>query len=410
MRFFVGVDWGSREHAACVLDEEGKVVAERMFAHTPAGLQELADWIVKHAPEQASIAIEVPRGPVVEALVDRGLEVFAINPKQLDRFRDRFGPSGAKDDRRDARVLADSLRTDGRAFRKVVAAAAWLVELRELSRMRDELVIERVALTNGIREQLGRYFPQMLEVIDEVDTSWAMALLEVAPTPAAARTLPRAKLARAMVGVRRLTVDEARTKLRGPGFHVAAGTIEAASRHMKMLLRRLVLIVQELRDCDAAIEATFEGLTNVEAGPAKVEKENDDPGQQSEQRDVAVLLSLPGVGRTILAALLAEAWEALRTRNYHALRVMSGAAPVTKRSGKQLSVMRRLSRNKRLEQAVYHWARCSTQHDPTSRSKYAALRARGHSHGRALRGVADRLLGVACAMLQSGTTFQAEPT
>jgi hypothetical protein len=402
MRFFGGVDWGSREHAACVLDEEGKVVAERMFAHTPAGLQELADWIVKHAPEQASIAIEVPRGPVVEALVDRGLEVFAINPKQLDLFRDRFGPSGAKDDRRDARVLADSLRTDGRAFRKVVAAAAWLVELRELSRMRDELVIERVALTNGIREQLGRYFPQMLEVIDEVDTAWAMALLEVAPTPAAARTLPRAKLDRVMAGVRRLTVDEARTRLRGRGFHVAPGTTEAASRHMKMLLRRLVLIVQELRDCDAAIEATFEGLT-------KVERENDDLGQQSEQRDVAVLLSLPGVGRTILAALFAEAWEALRTRNYHALRVMSGAAPVTKRSGKQLSVMRRLSRNKRLEQAVYHWARCSTQHDPTSRSKYTALRARGHSHGRALRGVADRLLGVACAMLQSGTTFRAEP-
>jgi len=402
MRFFGGVDWGSREHAACVLDEEGKVVAERMFAHTPAGLQELGDWIVKHAPEQASIAIEVPRGPVVEALVDRGLEVFAINPKQLDRFRDRFGPSGAKDDRRDARVLADSLRTDGRAFRKVVAAAAWLVELRELSRMRDELVIERVALTNGIREQLGRYFPQMLEVIDEVDTSWAMALLDVAPTPAAARTLPRAKLERVMAGVRRLTVDEARTRLRGRGFHVTPGTIEAASRHMKMLLRRLVLIVQELRDCDAAIEATFEGLTKGEA-------ENDDLGQQSEQRDVAVLLSLPGVGRTILAALLAEAWEALRTRNYHALRVMSGAAPVTKRSGKQLAVVRRLSRNKRLEQAVYHWARCSTQHDPTSRSKYAALRARGHSHGRALRGVADRLLGVACAMLQSGTTFRAEP-
>jgi hypothetical protein len=401
MRFFIGVDWGSREHAACVLDEKGEVVAERMFAHSPAGLQELAEWIGKHVPKQAAVAIEVPRGPVVEALLDRGLEVFAINPKQLDRFRDRFGPSGAKDDRRDARVLADSLRTDGRAFRKVVAAAAWLVELRELSRMRDDLVVERVALTNGIREQLGRFFPQMLEVIDEIDASWAMALLQAAPTPVAARALPRAKLSKIMAEVRRLSVDEVRKKLRGKGFQVAPGTVEAASRHMTMLLRRLVLVVQELRECDATIEATFARLTETEAG-------TDDLGQQSEQRDVAVLLSLPGVGRTILAALLAEAWEALRTRNYHALRVMSGAAPVTKRSGKQLAVSRRLSRNKRLEQAVYHWARCSTQRDPKSRAKYAALRARGHSHGRALRGVADRLLGVACAMLQSGETFRDE--
>ena len=54
---------------------------------------------------------------------------------------------------------------------------------------------------------------------------------------------------------------------------------------------------------------------------------------------------------------------------------------------------------------MYHWARVATQHDPRSRSKYAALRSRGHSHGRALRSVADRLLNVACAMLRSGTTF-----
>ena len=401
MRYFVGVDWGSREHAACVVGERGELVAERFFAHTPAGLRELASWVATHAPEQAWVAIETPRGPVVEALLDRELEVFSINPKQLDRFRDRFGPSGAKDDRRDARVLADSLRTDARAFRKVEPAGDWQVELRELSRMRDGLVVERVSLTNGIREQLGRYFPQMLEVIDEVDTAWAMNLLEIAPTPAAARILPRAKLAKLMSGVRRLSVDEARAKLRATGFVVAEGTVKASSRHMQMLLRRLAVIVKELHECDAAIDAML--------APNETDGETDDLGQKGEQRDAEVLLSLPGLGRTTVAALLAEAWEALRTRNYHALRMMSGAAPVTKRSGKQLAVTRRLARNKRLEQAIYHWARCAAQHDAKSREKYTALRSRGHSHGRALRGVADRLLAVACAMLQSGETFRAEP-
>ena len=399
MERFVGIDWGSQEHAACVVGTSGELVAERMFAHKPAGLRELADWIVEHAGQKAAVGIEVPRGPVVETLLDRGFDVFALNPKQLDRFRDRFGPSGAKDDRRDARVLADSLRTDRRAFRKVALGAAWLVELRELSRMRDDLVRERVALSNGIQEQLGRYFPQMLEVIGSVDTSWSMALLQSVPTPAAARALPRAKLERIMSSVRRLSVDEARAKLRGPGFQVAPGTAEGASRRMQMLLRRLVLIVQELHGCDAAIEAIFTGLT---------ETEENVPGQQGEQRDVKVLRSLPGVGRTVLAALLAEAWEALRDRNYHALRLTSGTAPVTLRSGKQLLVVRRLSRNPRLEEAVYHWARCATQRDDTSRAKYAALRARGHSHGRALRSVGDRLLRVACAMLASGEEFRSE--
>ena len=64
--------------------------------------------------------------------------------------------------------------------------------------------------------------------------------------------------------------------------------------------------------------------------------------------------------------------------------------------------------NIRLRNAVYHWSRVATQHDAHARARYAALRARGHSHGRALRGVADRLLNVACAMLRDGTLY--DPT
>ena len=59
----------------------------------------------------------------------------------------------------------------------------------------------------------------------------------------------------------------------------------------------------------------------------------------------------------------------------------------------------------RLRQAVFHWARITVQHDPKSRGPHEALRARGHSYGRALRGVADRLLGVACVLLKRHTLF-----
>jgi len=129
------------------------------------------------------------------------------------------------------------------------------------------------------------------------------------------------------------------------------------------------------------------------------------PGQQAEQRDVAILASLPGVGRIVLATLLAEAFDPLRRRDYHALRCLCGVAPVTKRSGKSKIVIRRLAAHVRLTNAVYHWARIAVQHDPRSRAKYTALRSRGHGHARALRSVADRLLAVACAMLESQTAF-----
>ena len=132
------------------------------------------------------------------------------------------------------------------------------------------------------------------------------------------------------------------------------------------------------------------------------------PGQEPEQRDVTILRSLPGVGRIVLATLLAEASEPLRRRDYHALRPLSGVAPVTKRSGKRSIVIVRRACHMRLRGAVYHWARVAIQHDPLSRHRYAELRKRGHSHGRALRSVADRLLAVACAMLTRRTLFDPE--
>ena len=129
------------------------------------------------------------------------------------------------------------------------------------------------------------------------------------------------------------------------------------------------------------------------------------PGQIAEQRDAAILRSLPGVGRIVLATLLAEAHQAVQTRDYRALRTLTGVAPVTKRSGKSRRVEMRQACSIRLRTAVYHWARVATIHDARSRARYASLRGRGHSHGRALRGVADRLLAVACAMLESKTTY-----
>jgi transposase len=111
---------------------------------------------------------------------------------------------------------------------------------------------------------------------------------------------------------------------------------------------------------------------------------------------------MPGNGRIVLATLLAEAWDALQRRDYHALRALCGVAPIAKRSGNSRVVIRRLACHPRLRNAVYHWANAAIQYDDKSRAKYDALRARG---ARALRSVADRLLAVARAMLKNGTLF-----
>ncbi len=187
---FAGIDWGSRTHQVCVVDNKGEVLAERAFDHGGAGLAEMAAWILAAAdaePRAVGIAIEVPHGPVVETLMERGFPVHAVNPKQLDRFRDRFSPAGAKDDRRDARVLANALRTDGQAFRHLDPEAPEIVELREWSRIASRLTRDRTRCVNQARQQFWRYYPKFCEVGSDLSKAWVRELRRLAPTPAKAR-------------------------------------------------------------------------------------------------------------------------------------------------------------------------------------------------------------------------------
>jgi transposase len=400
LEWFAGVDWAGEHHLACLVDATGRRVGERRVAHGGVGLGELCDWLIAStgAPaERIAVAIETSSGPVVEALLERGFIVYVVNPKQLDRFRDRFTLAGAKDDSLDGYVLADSLRTDRHLLRRLRLDDPLIIELREWSRMGEELKQERVRLANRMREQLWRYYPQMLK-LSNPDEDWLLALWQLAPTPAKAARLRPSAVERLLKAhrIRRLGADEVIATLGAKPLYSAPGTTEAASAHIATLLPRLRLVNQQ-------ISATERRLDELCARLA--EAQDAQPGQGCEQRDVAILRSLPGVGRIVLATLLAEAWQPLQRRDDHALRALGGAAPVTRRSGKSLVVLRRYACNKRLERALYHWARVASQHDPISRARYHALRQRGHSHGRALRTIADRLLAVACTLLQRQTPF-----
>jgi transposase len=405
-RWLVGIDWASREHVVSLLDGGGGKIGERKVAHDGAGLAEMIAWLLKTSggePGEIHVAIETPHGPIVEALLERGFHVYSINPKQLDRFRDRFTVAGAKDDSFDADVLGDSLRTDMRLFRKLSIAEPVIVELREWSRITEQLKRERIRVTNRMRDQLWRYYPQMLELADDLGADWLLALWELVPTPEKAARVRETTIARVLKKhrVRRFDAAHVLGELRKPALTVAQGTIEAATAHIRVAAERLRFLNRQITDAERQIDRLCEKLAEPVVGEDGVSA----AGQRQGQRDVAILDSLPGVGRIILATLLTEAPEALQRRDYHALRTLSGAAPVTRRSGKSCIVVRRYACNKRLRNALYNWALAAIQRDATSRAKYDALRARGHGHARALRSVGDRLLYVACAMLKSGTLF-----
>jgi transposase len=277
----------------------------------------------------------------------------------------------------------------------VTAGDPSVVELREWSRLAEELQQERLRLANRIRQQLWRYYPQLLELGEDVTAEWVLALWSVAPTPAKAAQLREATVARLLARhrIRRLDAASVLGVLRQPAITVAAGVTEAAVLHLRSLVARLRLANTELRHAEQKLDELCARLSQDATAAAH------DPC------DAAILRSLPGIGTVVLATLLTEAGDPLARRDYAALRTLSGVAPVTKRSGKTCTVVMRYAAQDRLRQAMFHWARVATVHDPKSRSRYEALRARGHSYGRALRGVADRLLGVACVLLRRQVLF-----
>ncbi len=272
----------------------------------------------------------------------------------------------------------------------------------------EELAQERVRLANRLREQLRRTYPQALQVTDDVAAQWAaewfLDLWARLPTPEKARRARQSGIARLLAARRIRKIDAAGLLaiLRQKPLTVAPGTVEAAGAHIRALSERLRLINRQIKQAHKRIDALCGAIaTEGDEG----DEGDETPGQKIGQRDVEILRSLPGVGRIVLATLLAEAFGPLCDRDYHALRSLSGVAPVTRSSGKHRVVVMRKACHMRLRTALYHWALVAIQHDPVSRDRYAVLRARGHGHGRALRSVADRLLGVACAMLQNQTLF-----
>jgi transposase len=400
--FYVGIDLAAEKHQACVVNRSGKVVGELGFEHSGAGLIDLIRSLEKLTCSMANrvgIVLETPRGPVVECVLERGYSVFSINPKQLDRFRDRHTVAGAKDDRRDAFVLADSLRTDLPLFRRLQQESAATIRLRELSRLEDDLIQDHNRLINQLREQLHRYFPQLLQLSSAAEDAWVWDLIEIAPVPATACKLTRGRIERVLKRhrIRRLTAEEVMTTLRVPALELATGSAEAASEHALLLLPRLRLIRKQRLDIASRMETLLDELT--EAGSETNDHEPKRP------TDVAVLRSLPGVGRIVASTLLAEASQAIADRDYQALRSYAGVAPVTRQSGNKKIVVMRRGCNNRLRNAVYHWSRVATMCDERSRAHYAKLRAQGHSHGRALRTLADRWLTVLVAMLTTQERF-----
>ena len=383
---FAGIDWPTQTRQVAVVDADGKILGERAFARNGEGLAAMADWILGRSPDgRAAAAIEKPHGPEVDALLERGVAVFALNPKQLDRFRDRFSPAGAKDDRRDARVLAGALATDLKAFREADAPPPDIIELRELSRTEGDPVEDGTRLTDKLKAQLRRCCPGLQQSLGPRPLDPRSDAAEGPPRatglrPSRAQETPRPSLRRKRSGrpSRQTRPDR------------------AGNRRGRRRLRRT--------DCPKAQSSQRRNQGRPEQDREGPES-NQGEGRRAIRRHPAVRprhrSRRPG----------RHPFRSLRQRPAGRSARPGcdfGVAPVTKRSGQAIVVQRRLAANARLRNAACHRAMAAIRRDKAGRANCHALRSRGHKHARAPGSVADRLPAVVCKMIETGQTFDPE--
>lgn len=395
-KWFLGIDCGFTKHQACLLDAHGRLIEEKVIDHTGEGLSVLLLWLKRVAGDRFSelaVSLESPHGAVVEVLLDHGAAVFALNPKQLDRFRDRFTVAGAKDDRRDAYVLAASMRTDLTAFRRLDPPNAFTVRLRELSRTLDDVTRDLRRWSNQLYDLLVRYFPAVLQLSAAADDAWVWDLLELATLPTAAARMSEEHVAPVLkrYRIRRFTAAQVCAVLRQEALPMASSSTESCAEHALLLLPVLRCLHAQRKQI---VHTMSELIENVVSCP-------EDPNHAT----VRAMLSIPGIGVQIATTLLAEASHLLAAKDRAGLRAYSGVAPVTKQSGKSKRIHMRRGCNQRVREACYHWARVCVQRDHQTRLHYRQLRDAGHGHARALRGVCDRLLSVLVSMLRTNQIY-----
>ncbi|HTZ86108.1 MAG TPA: IS110 family transposase [Solirubrobacteraceae bacterium] len=364
---YAGVDWASEKHDVLVQSEAGDELFSGTFTHDEAGITALCRTLVRL--EVQLVAIERPDGLLIERMLDAGLRVMAIHPNQVHAARPRFRTSGGKSDRFDAFVLCELARTDSHRFRVLVADSDETKALRALSRAREDLVQTRVELANQLRAELERFWPGATLIFDAIDSPIGLAFLERYPSPLDAKSLGEKRLGAFLARhsyCGRKKPAEMLAKLRdAPQGRTGESEIEARRAIVLALVAALRPIVAKIS------ELTSEIAHRIRTHP-----------------DGQIFLSLFRDPKSVLcaAALLAEIGDCRqRYPNAEALAADAGMSPVAVESGKRKVATFRWGCDKRLRQATSTLADATRHWHPWAQDRYAASRARGHDHPRAIR-------------------------
>jgi transposase len=387
---FVGDDWAEAHHDVYLCDEAGTRLGSRRLPEGVEGIalfHELVAGLVKE-PGEVIVGIETDRGLWVQALLNAGYLVYAINPKSASRYRDRHTLSGAKSDPGDAKMLAELVRTDRHNHRPVAGDSDLGEAVKVLARAHQNLIWDRTRATHRLRSALREYFPSALETFDDLADRDTIAVLEAAPSPDEARRLTPGRVRTLLRGAGRKRNIDTRAQDIVDGLRVPAlaapppvtSAFAATTRAQVAIIRALNTQIAEL---ESELAAHFEQHPSAD-----------------------IYLSLPGIGVILGARVLGEFGDdpnryadAKSRKNY------AGTSPITRASGTRHVALARYVRNNRLADAIDQWAFCSLNNSPGARAFYDHRRHLQDSHHKALRALGNRLVGILHGCLHTHTQY-----
>jgi transposase len=389
---FVGDDWAEAHHDVELQDEAGRRLGKAKLGEGIAGIVRLHELIAEHLdldaePDQVVVGIETDRGPWVQALLAAGYQVYAINPLQVARYRERHSVSGAKSDAADAHTLADMVRTDRHQLRPIAGDSDLAEAIKVVARAHKTLIWERTRHTLRLRHALREFFPAALVAFADLTGTDALELLGKAPDPAAAARLTITQITTALKRARRHhladNAEAIRSALGAEHLGQPAVVVAAYAATVRAQVAILTTLGAEIKTMEEQVAAHF-----------------------GRHPDAEIYRSQPGLGDILGARVLAEFGDdPTRYADARSRKNYAATSPITRQSGKKQLVLARYVHNDRLIDALGRQAFAAIIASPGARTYYDQLRGRGIGHHAALRQLANRLVGILHGCLKTSTTY-----
>lgn len=377
----IGIDWADESHDVCIRDlEDRRILAEFEITNDANGIKEFEETVsvFEYAPSECPVAIEKPDGLLVGYLLQQGYMVYAINPKSVDRYRDRLHVAGSKTDTDDAAILADILYTDRDYHEPIPEDSPLVKEIKAVSRNRRKLVKEQTRIKNQLTACLKKYFPVALELFTDLESDISRAFLCTYPN---ARDAEKTSLE----DLKEFFNEQGYTckskipciyeQLQAPRIPIPDWQVRVQQKLMLSLVKILTAVSRQIKNYEKKITELLD-----------------------KHEDAFIFRSLPNAGDVTAAWILGEIGDCrAKFEASSSMQALAGTCPVTKQSGGTRYVVFRKACCVSFRNAMHQFSRNSTLGKSASSWANGYLSSqleRGHSMSRATRALANRWLSI----------------